>query len=186
MTPPLETPSATTPRVPPLPRRCGRRRVVFFALAAVVVCCVIELGAWTAWWLATGAAFTWQRASDARAAARAGTTWTGPETDANVTEFQRLAIAHYVPHPYLGYVCVPAASRSGKISSSGLPDDASPLRKRAPDRFIVGIVGGSVSWLLCEHAEATLTAALQRSPRLHGRRVEVVRLGLGGYKQPQQ
>ena len=182
---PPEADLAATPRIPPPPRRRSwRRRVAFFALGTVVVGCVIELGAWVAWWFATGGAFTWQRASDARAAARQGSAWT-PMTDARSPEAQRLANGGRVLHPYLGFVYDPA-SAPGKISRWGFVDDAPPLHERAPDRFIVGIVGGSVALQLCEYSDAALTAALLRSPRLQGRRVEVVRLCVGGYKQPQQ
>lgn len=48
------------------------------------------------------------------------------------------------------------------------------------------MLGGSVALHLGTHAHDRLAAALQRSPALAGREVEVVRLALGGWKQPQQ
>ncbi|MFY9341547.1 MAG: hypothetical protein WAT39_03600 [Planctomycetota bacterium] len=167
----------------PRPRR-PLRRALFLTLALLLVLCGIELLAVGAWWIATGAPFTWTRAMALRAAA----TTTGPAPHDQPTRVRNeRANARTVVHPYLGYVAdASLPEQSAFVSRYGFHDDAPPLFTRGPDRFVVGITGGSVAMLLCDGAEATLVAALQRSPLLQGRRIEVVQLALGGYKQPQQ
>ncbi|HEX6813473.1 MAG TPA: hypothetical protein VF384_17775 [Planctomycetota bacterium] len=164
-----------------LPRRRWRRRAMFALFGTLLVGVVIEAGAWAGWWYSTGGVFTWQRAADARAAARAGVSWSGPQAGG-----QRLAYPDCVLHPYLGFVYDASQWSDGQVSRWGFADDAPPLQKRAADRFVVGVVGGSVALDLSKYSDGTLAAALERSPRLQGRRVEVVRLAIGGYKQPQQ
>ncbi len=164
-----------------------RRRTLFVVLAVLIVVGTIELLAAVGWWMVTRTPFSWSRAEAARAQAKAGESVVTGAVNTEQSAAQHLAVAGCVQHPYLGYVydaSLPAGPYP--ISRYGFVDDAPPVRQKAADRYIVGVVGGSVALQLCVHAEAALIAALARSPLLRGRHIEVVRLGLGGYKQPQQ
>jgi hypothetical protein len=105
-----------------------------------------------------------------------------------VAAAQAAARLGVVLHPYLGYVDDAAAVEvfGFPISNFGFVDGAPPLRVARPDRFVVGLVGGSVALQLGLYGGDALAAALQRSPALASKRVEVVRLAVGGWKQPQQ
>ncbi|MCA8977743.1 MAG: hypothetical protein KDC98_23665, partial [Planctomycetes bacterium] len=123
-----------------------------------------------------------------RQAAIAGEVPTTVSTDETTRKAQMALNDAHVIHPFLGYVADGTPGRKAllEISPYGFLDSAPPLRKRSPDRFIVGIVGGSVALHHCLFAEAELIAALRRSPNLAGREIDIVHLALGGYRQPQQ
>jgi hypothetical protein len=57
-----------------------------------------------------------------------------------------------------------------------------------PDRFVVAVLGGSVADIFAHNGRDALQRALEEldPQRFRGRRVELVSLGTGGYKQPQQ
>ena len=100
----------------------------------------------------------------------------------------------YVPHPYLGYVYDPSADNEVyrqlhfgvPIADSGFVDVIPPVQKRSPDRFVVGIVGGSVAYQVATLGARALEAELRKSPMLRDKEIVLVRLALGGWKQPQQ
>lgn len=94
-----------------------------------------------------------------------------------------------VVHPYLGFVRQPTpgdSERNKQISNFGFRDRAAPLHVRRPDKIIVGILGGSVAEQFGDRGATTLKAELQKSPAFAGKEIVFVRLGLSGYKQPQQ
>lgn len=174
--------------MPPASRKQPfRRRALFVALAAAVVLVTIELAAAAAWWWTTGSGFTWSAAAAARASARRGEYSARHEVQVDPGNSVSLAMARCALHPYLGYVFdASLPENAGKVTPYGFLDEAPPLRRRGPDRFLVAVTGGSVAMLMCAGAKQTLIDELQRSPALRGRRVEVVVLAVGGYKQPQQ
>lgn len=55
-----------------------------------------------------------------------------------------------------------------------------------PHSFIVGLFGGSVAHSLAMQGGERLAARLEALPALRGRRVRVLNLAAGGYKEPQQ
>ena len=97
-------------------------------------------------------------------------------------------------HPYLGYVFLPKNRRSADnpghpaiaVSEDGFLDRQAAIRKRRPERVIVGITGGSVSGQLGTWHSQHLASALQELEAFQGREVEFVWLGMPGYHQPQQ
>lgn len=98
-----------------------------------------------------------------------------------------------VMHPYLGWTLNPQtlpdddiAGHRVPVNELGFTDDGPSLRKRSPDRLLVGFVGGSVAQQLSVLGEETLRRRLSESPRLRGKKIEFVRLALSGFKQPQQ
>lgn len=90
-------------------------------------------------------------------------------------------------HPYLGFVDARAA-RAGQppANALGFHGEASPLRRRSADRYLLAITGGSVAAGVATFGAATLAEELEAAPELAGRTVEVLDLALGGWKQPQQ
>lgn len=178
--------------------RTRRRRLAFAGCLLLLAWLVVEGLGVAAWWWQTGACFSYGRAATARAAALAELSpaaaaagspaaSAAPSSPA-IVDPQRAVNAGSVVHPYVGYVNDAALGDVAgyAISSFGYLDGRSPVRPRDPQTFVVGLVGGSVALQLGLYAEAELAAALQRSPHVAGRRVEFVRLCLGGYKQPQQ
>ncbi|MAG55026.1 MAG: hypothetical protein CMJ83_01915 [Planctomycetes bacterium] len=95
-----------------------------------------------------------------------------------------------VLHSYTGFVfdrsAIVSRPRGERVNPLGFVDIVDPIQKRTPDRFVVAVVGGSVAWQLCAHGGKVLERELERIPSLAGRDAVLVRLGLGGYKQPQQ
>ena len=98
-----------------------------------------------------------------------------------------------VVHPYTGWCLDPNvvqeenfSGRTIPVNSLGLVDSANSITRRADDILVVGIAGGSVAWQMSVAAERTLVETLEESALLRGRRVQLVRLAVSGYKQPQQ
>ena len=99
-----------------------------------------------------------------------------------------------VIHPYLGFVYDPSKNSERlaqvhaglPISEFGFVDDASPFRSPSDDEVVVGIFGGSLAFYFSVHGVGTLADGLGDVPGFRGRDLSVVRIALGGYKQPQQ
>lgn len=96
-------------------------------------------------------------------------------------------------HPYLGWVHNPQVSEPEQIFGRAIPvnqlgfkDDNQAIHRRSSDRFIVGIVGGSVAWHTSVAGCEIIKDRLKSHPALKGRDIELVRLATSGYKQPQQ
>lgn len=114
--------------------------------------------------------------------------------DRRAHELPRDYVELLVIHPYLGYVYNPEENRDSftafhrlPISDSGFVDDKSPVQVSSPDRLIVGVFGGSFAqgFSVSSGLEA-LWDELKEVPEYAHRQLMVVRVGLGGYKQPQQ
>lgn len=95
-----------------------------------------------------------------------------------------------VLHPYLGWIFSPDGKVSDEapvnVNSLGFVDSASSLRKRSPDRIVIGVCGGSVAQQMTFEGEQAFRNRLSASPALKGRTIEIIRLAMAGYKQPQQ
>jgi hypothetical protein len=98
-------------------------------------------------------------------------------------------------HPYVGYVEVPPTAVGGDadgtlrdydVTPYGYADKISPIQVRAPDRVIVGIMGGSVAWSFHMHGTGRLRDRLRADPAYAGKEIVFVNLAVSGYKQPQQ
>ena len=160
------------------------KRAAFRLVLLLVVGATVEAGAWGLFWLLERVPFSYGRLAELRAAAR--------QEELLLPEDRRRN-SPYALHPYLGYVYNPdinsaefTAFHGNPVSDFGFLDAASPIRRRAEDRLIVGVFGGSVAYYLSARGMATLEARLAESPRFAGKRIEVVRAALGGYRQPQQ
>jgi hypothetical protein len=94
----------------------------------------------------------------------------------------RVADQPVILHPYFGYVANPTKARVNAYGFFG-PE---PLATRGSDVVLVGVLGGSVADLLVKNGGEALADALQEVPQYRGRRIELINLALGGYKQPQQ
>jgi hypothetical protein len=105
-----------------------------------------------------------------------------------VADGQRgLTLSDKVIHPYLGFVQdrgVPAGDGLA-VNRFGFPG-IDPLRAPAPDEVRVLITGGSVALQLFREGGRPLRRYLSAAPAFAGKRVQLVVLALGGYKQPQQ
>ncbi len=163
-----------------------RRRWLFAAVLLLLVLGAIELGSAIAWWAATGTMFSWAGAGQARREALAPTAAIPGAADARAA--QNVMNGGVVVHPFFGYVDDASVGvRSGfPISRWGFAGTAPPLRAKSDDAWVVGVTGASVAMLLTLYAGDALANALARSPALAGRRIDLVPLGCGGYKQPQQ
>jgi hypothetical protein len=85
-----------------------------------------------------------------------------------------------VLHPYVGFVLGP---RHGGRFGFAAPE---PVQRRAPDRLIVALVGGSLAYAFAEQSLPALAARLTELPRYRGRAAVSMNLAMAGYKQPQQ
>lgn len=163
-------------------RPSRRRRVLFVVLLLAFVVGLIEVGGFVTWWALTGAPFTWSGARELRDLAA------GASTGEEQQRVQAVANPGTSIHPFLGYVTNHEVGEIAgfSVSAYGFVDEGSPVRERGDDRYVVGIVGGSVAMQLVLYAEDVLRRELRRSPALRGKRLEFVCMALGGYKQPQQ
>lgn len=73
-----------------------------------------------------------------------------------------------------------------RVNEWGFHGLAPPFRRRAPDKRIVGVLGGSVARLFATQAGPRLEHLLADLPAFRGRAFEWVVLAIDGHKQPQQ
>jgi len=155
----------------------------------------IEVLSWTLWFVVDGSAFSYRRIVEAQELAIEGPFTEAPAPALNKKGKKKRrkqgVLGPLSVHPYLGFVYDP--NMIGKkfkehegfgINQYGFVDEGSPLHKRSPDKLIVAIIGGSVAYYTSVFADEALEQALKEVAG--GRRIEVVRLALGGWKQPQQ
>jgi len=159
--------------VPPLP---PWRRWAYGALIALLVVGAVELMG-----KAAGMAIDGSRFSRSRLQA---------QRDALVASAGRASIGENIRwsrdevlHPYLGFAPRPPGASGAAAFGFSAPE---PLPRRAPDRVIVAVVGGSAAHLFAERGLAALGAKLTGLPAFAGRAVVPLNLAVGGYKQPQQ
>lgn len=136
-----------------------RKRAVS-ALLILVLCGIAAEGA--------GAAFF--------ALERGGLVWLHRQSDKATKEPATRSQAAYRLHPYFGYV--------SSVSSDHLTVPIKP----DPGDFVVAVFGGSVASNLvgAPRGGRSLREAIQALPSMVDRRVRVIRMAHGGYKQPQQ
>ena len=97
-------------------------------------------------------------------------------------------------HPYLGYVYDPARNSKKRtathwgltISDYGFLSDSDPFHPAKSDSVVIGIFGGSVAFYFSVFGVDALVQQLQSSDRFKNKEIKIVRVALGGYKQPQQ
>jgi hypothetical protein len=96
-------------------------------------------------------------------------------------------------HPFLGYVQTPMNANQAwldlhhlPINAFGFIDNKPSLQHRSPQRLIVGVTGGSVAFFFGSEGAKQLRQRLAALPAFADRDIVVVRLALGGFKEPQQ
>lgn len=94
--------------------------------------------------------------------------------------------AQDILHPYLGYVMnYPQRMNLKGAPPWGFPGEVAPVREPRENEFVIAVFGGSLAVQWAMNPSGMLTE-LARVERFKGRRIIVLPLGLGGYKQPQQ
>ena len=92
-----------------------------------------------------------------------------------------------VAHPYLGNIHNPdSGAKIGDIgvTSFGFFDNSFPLQKKSEDKLIIGVFGASVAWWYSALGyQQTFDELKTIYPN---KKLEIIRLGIGGNKQPQQ
>ena len=171
--------------------------------AILFVACVgfLEAVSFLLYRAVVGEWFSYGAAAELQASVIAATSDDDVRDDAAMTDDQRAAAMNAMcrtAHPYLGYVYTPdmnqgrfanyyAKEHGGLgVTPFGFVDSDIPVRRKNPGRFIVAVVGGSVALGFGAHGTTAFSAELQKHPSLRDRKIEYVRLALGGYKQPQQ
>ena len=166
-------------------KRRRPRRLLFITAALLLTFVVCEGIAAVGWWMATGSGFSYAEATDMRQQAQGRDDLTFQEAAA-----QQALTGHILVHPFLGYNLRPTGpvlhGRPHLVNQYGLIDDRNPFREQSADRYIILLTGGSVAAQVSLYAPDVFTAELQKIPALADREIDIVRLALGGYKQPQQ
>ena len=165
-----------------------RRRLLFVATMLLLIAGCIELGGAVTWRFMTGEWFTWAAATGMRDLAVGRVDASHASGAVEQEAVQQVASSGVTVNPFLGYVYKYSSKHvSGfEVSSDGFVDTASSLQSLAEDRYVVALVGGSVALQLGLYAGDVLAAELEKSKALAGKRVHIVRMALGGWKQPQQ
>jgi hypothetical protein len=98
-----------------------------------------------------------------------------------------------VVHPFTGWSLDPQISAGDEVFGKHIPvnrmgfvDDQESIQRRAPDRLIIGVTGGSVAWQMTVGGDEVIRKVLQQSPEFRDLDIRILRIGQSGYKQPQQ
>lgn len=165
-------------------RVIGRKKRWHFALVLVVLLVgVTEVGARLVFRVTDGRAFSYSRLQRERKKQLGYC----PVADDETTKATR---AIFMLHPYLGMVLnpehpgpLPGFDRINEYGFCGAPP---AVHKRAPDKLIIAILGGSVASMLTAQTATILEKQLQAAPRYAGKKIILVNLAIPGHKQPQQ
>lgn len=159
----------------------GRRKTIAFKLVLLAAAWLFaELCSFVAWSVVNGGVFTYPRITARLDAV------TSVAADPVVSHTGlKWGTFSEVLHPYFGYVAEPHQPEPfWRVSDYGfiLSDRPSPIVKRAPGRFVVGVFGGSFA----NGTYLALKELLVRKFAGTGREVVAINFANGGYKQPQQ
>lgn len=94
-------------------------------------------------------------------------------------------VENKVLHPYLGFVHNPPESIQDWSSFYGFENEEIILKKSS-DKIIIAISGGSFAQGLYRSSKNIIIDAYKKYPAFKDKKIEVVDVSLGGYKQPQQ
>ncbi len=164
----------------------GRRRTgAKLALgvgALIFSLAILELGARVSYRFATGESFSAALFRERLAPAPDSDLVLRPREADPDDQLDR--VANKVLHPFLGFVSDRAhrPKRTNRFGFRG-PD---PLIPPTADEIRVAILGGSLAVQLYTQGGPSLRRALAANPRFAGKRVTLIALCMGGYKQPQQ
>ena len=96
-------------------------------------------------------------------------------------------------HPYVGWSLNPethaawtVGDRSLLVNRWGFLGDETEVVKRRADRVVIGITGGSVATDVSIQGEETFKRVLSEDSQFAGKEIQIVRISLPGFKQPQQ
>lgn len=180
--------TGTAPSAAGKRRRRPLRRVFFAGLLLAMLWGVVEIGALGVFWASRGdfsfeALHAEQRQRGGAMVSRSEAPRPDPE------EFG----AQNRLHPYLGFVLdsrlnwPPQNAKTGApVSRFGFRADASPVTQREPDRVVIGITGGSVAGMMSRYGAEVFIDELRRHAAFADKRIDLVPLAIGGFKQPQQ
>ena len=150
-------------------------------LALVVSVATLELGSWLGFWYLDGRRFTFSALAEERSEVLAHLL-----PDATTVTRRTPHAPDRMLHPYTGYVYLRERARGRSESNYELIDLPASLRKRSPDRVIVGVVGGSVAVHFTEKGSPELERLLKKVPAFADKEFAFLPLCYGGFKQPQQ
>ena len=161
------------------------KKTAFTVLGLTLAGLALELGSFLVLSAVSGRMATWSATRSERSAIAEPAS-----EEARGATIARELLAQSVIHPFLGYVRDPDSVELGNFNEEaqafGFIQNRSRLfHKPSPERLVVAVTGGSVARSVAVHGDA-LRRALSKSRRFAGRKVTVLSLAIGGYKQPQQ
>ena len=149
---------------------------------------LLELGSYLLFLAIDGTAFRYS-SMDARRGVLLGVVPEGRARGAG----QQMDLVNLVPHPYLGFAFNTESNDEGferfhghPVTRFGFVDSNPDPVHRGPGRVVIGILGASVAYWFSAQGDAKLRELLAASPHFAGKEIVFVRMGIGGFKQPQQ
>ena len=180
-----------TPRAEPR-RRSTRRKLLFVGMLALVGVVAIEVTAWLLYLMAFGG-FSYRSLHDEQRQ-RSGMPMASEVAAVEARPADEFGVQNRL-HPYLGFVLDSRLNSPTQNVATGATmtrfgfwtlDGRGPVRQRADDRVVVGVTGGSVASMFSRHGALALEEEFRRHPAFADKRIDVVPMAIGGYKQPQQ
>ena len=98
-------------------------------------------------------------------------------------------LRNLTPHPYFGYVMTQEGTAA---NNHGFNDpEPFPYRKKSEDEFVISVLGGSVAlgwagWIQNLGKEYFVGELKKKVPALAKKKIVILDMAMGGYKQPQQ
>jgi len=97
-------------------------------------------------------------------------------------------------HPYVGFVDKQKHHPGGashfatgaEYDPYGFFNKIDPIQKKAPGKFIIGFLGGSVGEIFFNEGRKKVAEELKKHPAYQDKELVLIKLAMGGYKQPQQ
>lgn len=166
------------------------KKVFFYCLSVAIVLLLMEIFSYIAYYLIEKEQYSYSKIRlDRLEIAFAG---------ANAVPNNRFDGIEVI-HPYLGYVHNPFnkdiigvtdnkefQKRGIRVTKYGFVDDKSPIQKKSEDKVIVGVFGGSVAMYFTVYGIDFLIKEIKKEAVFSDKNIEIVGMGVSGYKQPQQ
>ncbi len=162
-----------------------KRRYLFRGILLLFVLFLIEATSFALFWALDSKPFSYSRLRKEQRAVAGDMT----AEEASALRINLPTADVRFAHPYIGYIPVnPKVEKNTnvyRIYEQRFFDPDAPYYRPDPDTVVIGVTGGSVAAGFCGSGSKALEKALQEENRFTGKKIVIVSLAIGGFKQPQ-
>lgn len=173
------------------PAQIFRKKIFFYSIMSVLIFIIIEFISFISFYILEKKVFTFSDSFIEQ------NKILNPIQDSeNGNTFVNITSLPIIIHPYLGFVYNPDTKENKEkklrgengviVNQYGFIDEIDPIQTKKQDTILIGITGGSVAFYFSIKGNDALKRELKKHPKFMNKNIQIIRLALGGFKQPQQ